>query len=112
MSGITTHVLDTSLGKPAAGIHVTLSRRDGETYTELARAVTDNDGRVRDFLPAITVTPGSYRLSFETAAHFRASSREAFFDRVALDFLVTDANQHYHVPLLLTPFGYSTYRGS
>lgn len=112
MSGITTHVLDTSLGKPAAGMHVTLSRRDGDTFTELARAVTDQDGRVRDFLPPVSVTAGSYRLSFETAAHFRASSRDAFFERVALDFLVTDASQHYHVPLLLTPFGYSTYRGS
>jgi 5-hydroxyisourate hydrolase len=112
MSGITTHVLDTSLGKPAAGMHVTLSRRDGESFTELARAVTDQDGRVRDFLPPVVLTVGSYRLSFETAAHFRASSREAFFDRVALDFAVPDASQHYHVPLLLTPFGYSTYRGS
>jgi 5-hydroxyisourate hydrolase len=109
MSGITTHILDTSLGKPAVGVLVTLSQRDG---TELARAVTDGDGRVRELAPAFTLVAGTYRLSFETAAHFRASGRDAFFERVVLEFVVTDASQHYHVPLLLTPFGYSTYRGS
>jgi 5-hydroxyisourate hydrolase len=112
MSGITTHVLDTSMGKPAAGVHVTLSRRETDGFIELGRAVTDADGRVRAFLPDVPVTAGSYQLGFETAAHFRASGRDAFFERVVLEFVVADASQHHHVPLLLTPFGYSTYRGS
>lgn len=112
MSFITTHVLDTSLGKPAAGVPVTLSRRDGASYRELARGVTDADGRVRQFLPEPPRAAGAYALTFETLAHFRAQGREAFFERVTLEFFVEDAGQHYHVPLLLSPFGYTTYRGS
>jgi 5-hydroxyisourate hydrolase len=112
MSGITTHVLDTSIGKPASGVQVALSRRDGNAFAELALGICDADGRVRQFSPDVSLTAGTYRLTFETAAHFRASNREAFFERVTLEFVVADASQHYHVPLLLTPFGYSTYRGS
>jgi 5-hydroxyisourate hydrolase len=112
MSGITTHVLDTSLGRPAAGVVVTLSRRGADGFEQLSTAVTDSDGRVRSFLPATPLVAGTYRLSFETAAHFRAAGRDAFFERATLDFVVADPSQHYHVPLLLTPFGYSTYRGS
>jgi 5-hydroxyisourate hydrolase len=112
MTHITTHVLDTSLGKPAASITVTLSVRDGQTFRELGRGITDVDGRVRAFLPEPALTIGSYQLSFETEAYFRVSARQAFFERVTLEFYVADASQHYHVPLLLTPFGYTTYRGS
>lgn len=109
---ITTHVLDTSLGKPAASILVTLSIEDGGSWRELGRATTDTDGRVRMFTPEPPRAAGRYQLSFETAAHFRALGRIAFFERVTLDFRVTDPGQHYHVPLLLSPFGYTTYRGS
>lgn len=112
MSHITTHVLDTSLGKPAASIGVTLSAKDGGVWRELARGITDSDGRVRTFLPEPPRVVGSYQLSFETLGYFRASSRQAFFERVTLEFQITDPSQHYHVPLLLTPFGYTTYRGS
>lgn len=112
MSGITTHVLDTSLGMPAAGIRVSLSLREDGGQRELARAVTDTDGRVRQLLPESTLRVGSYSLTFETGAYFRAASREAFFERVSLEFFVADAGEHYHVPLLLSPFGYTTYRGS
>jgi 5-hydroxyisourate hydrolase len=112
MTQLTTHVLDTSLGKPAAAISVTLSARDGQTWRELGRATTDADGRVRSFLPDLPLAVGGYQLSFETAAYFRAAGRDTFFDRVTLEFYVADASQHYHVPLLLTPFGYTTYRGS
>lgn len=112
MSGITTHVLDTSLGKPAAGIPVSLSVREGGAWRELGRATTDADGRVRAFLPAASPAVGAYQLTFETAAYFRAASRETFFERVTLEFFAADASQHYHVPLLLSPFGYTTYRGS
>jgi 5-hydroxyisourate hydrolase len=112
MSGITTHVLDTSLGKPAAGVLVALSVRDGQGFVELGRAATDGDGRVRHFLPDLPLVIATYQLVFETAGYFRAASREAFYERVTLEFHVADAAQHYHVPLLLTPFGYTTYRGS
>src|SRR6185503_12886912 len=107
MSGITTHVLDTSLGKPVAGLPVTLCARQGTELKELGRAVTDADGRVRQFLPNFALNAGTYQLSFETAAYFRAAGKDAFFERVALEFYVADASQHYHVPLLLTPFGYT-----
>jgi 5-hydroxyisourate hydrolase len=109
---LTTHVLDTSLGKPVAGVSVTLSVRNDDGLHELARAVTDADGRVRGFLPEPSLVVGVYQLTFETAAYFRAAAREAFFERVTLEFYVTEPSEHYHVPLLLTPYGYSTYRGS
>src|SRR5215216_255056 len=112
MSGITTHVLDTTLGKPAAFVPVTLCVRDGSTFREIAQAVTDADGRVRQFLPDVPLVIGAYQLSFETAAYFRGAARPSFFERVTLEFYVPDASQHYHVPLLLSPFGYTTYRGS
>ena len=112
MSGITTHVLDTSLGKPAPGVGVSLSLRKDGAFRELARGITDADGRVQKFLPDLLLAVGTYQLVLETAAYFRASSREAFYERVTLEFFVADAAQHYHVPLLVTPFGYTTYRGS
>ena len=112
MSGITTHVLDTALGKPAAGVAVSLCFRADEAFSEIARAVTDADGRVRQFVPERPLVVGSYQLVFDTLGYFRAAAREAFYERVSLEFYVADSDQHYHVPLLLTPFGYTTYRGS
>jgi 5-hydroxyisourate hydrolase len=112
MSGITTHVLDTALGKPAPSLAVTLRFRDGSGFREIAQGVTDADGRVRQFLPHVPLAIGGYQLTFETAGYFRAAAREAFFERVTLEFYVADPSQHYHVPLLLSPFGYTTYRGS
>jgi 5-hydroxyisourate hydrolase len=112
MNTITTHVLDTSLGQPARGVQVTLSVLDGAAFRELGRAETDADGRVREFAPLVPLERKTYRLVFETAAHFQKSARPAFFERVSLEFVVSDESAHYHVPLLLTPFGYSTYRGS
>ena len=111
MSRITTHVLDTALGAPGARVAVTLLRREANATLELARAVTDSDGRVRDFaIPSLVA--GTYQLSFDTAGYFGASGRSAFFERVLIEFTVHDPSQHYHVPLLLSPFGYTTYRGS
>lgn len=112
MSAITTHILDTSLGKPAVGVPVSLSVREGAGYRELGRGTTDADGRVRQFLPEPPIASGAYLLTFETAGYFRAAGRDSFFERVTLEFFVADASQHYHVPLLLSPFGYTTYRGS
>jgi 5-hydroxyisourate hydrolase len=106
MSTLSTHVLDTSLGKPAGGIRVTLMR--GEQ--SLGEGTTDADGRARDF--GKLLEPGDYRLRFDVEAYFQKSGRESFYKSITIDFVVFPGNHHYHVPLLLSPFGYSTYRGS
>ncbi len=113
MSPITTHVLDTALGSPAKGIAITLSRVDSSgTSTEVGQSVTNADGRAVDLLPDGTALAGTYRLGFDTAAYFARSGRSSFYPRVDVHFEVTTEGGHYHVPLLLSPFGYSTYRGS
>jgi 5-hydroxyisourate hydrolase len=114
VSGITTHVLDTSVGKPAAGVAVRLERADADDCWEtLGRAQTDADGRVRHLLPdGSPMTPGVYRLTFQTASYFQRSNTPTFYPNVIVVFEVADAAAHYHVPLLISPFGYSTYRGS
>ncbi|EXF25678.1 5-hydroxyisourate hydrolase [Nesterenkonia sp. AN1] len=108
MSLITTHVLDTSTGTPAAGIQVTLR---GPQQQQIATGTTDADGRVGDLGPE-SLTPGTYELVFATGEHFEARGVEHFFPQVSLAFSVEAAAEHYHVPLLLSPFGYTTYRGS
>ena len=110
MSTVTTHVLDTMLGLPAAGVPVRLERAEGGE--PLAQAVTDTDGRVRDFGPD-ALPPGTYRITFDTATYFAHSARPSFYPEVAITFQI-DATPaaHYHVPLILSPFAYSTYRGS
>lgn len=141
MSAITTHVLDTALGRPAAGVPVRLERAAGDgtaadgtvggtgvggtgvsgpgvsgtgvSGTVIGRASTDQDGRASDLGPA-ELEPGTYRLVFDTGAYSRASrpAELPFFPEVTVTFTVADPARHYHVPLLLSPFGYSTYRGS
>ena len=112
MSTITTHVLDVSRGMPAAGIAVILQRAGAPQASVLARGTTDADGRIRAFEPAPALEPGGYRLTFEVGPYFDAAGVDAFYPRIVVEFDVRDASQHYHVPLLLSPFGYSTYRGS
>jgi 5-hydroxyisourate hydrolase len=112
MSAITTHVLDTSRGRPAEGVPVVLEARAGaEGWQERGRGTTDADGRLRD-LTKEPLAAGVYRLTFDTAAYFRARGVPTFYPTVAVVFEVTSPAQHHHVPLLLSPFGYSTYRGS
>ncbi|MGH9703637.1 MAG: hydroxyisourate hydrolase [Candidatus Acidiferrales bacterium] len=112
-SAITTHVLDTSVGRPGAGMPVRLDVQDsGETWTELAQGVTDANGRLETLLPEDKLADGVYRLTFDTDAYFRSRNMLAFFPSVRIVFSVRDAKQHYHIPLLLSPYGYSTYRGS
>jgi 5-hydroxyisourate hydrolase len=106
---LSTHVLDTTRGRPAAGVPVRLDRYVGDTWKPLAEAATDGDGRLRD-LPAREA--GTYRLRFGTGPYFVALGVETFYPEVSVVFTVTDADQHYHVPLLVSPYGYSTYRGS
>ncbi|MET8521163.1 hydroxyisourate hydrolase [Nocardioides sp. NBC_00163] len=108
-SAITTHVLDTALGRPAAGVPVRLSRIDDSDHV-LADAVTDDDGRATDLGPD-QVPAGTYQLRFGTAAYYAATGQECFYPQVSVTFAVTD-RRHHHVPLLLSPFAYSTYRGS
>ena len=113
MSAITTHVLDTGRGRPAAGVHVELEIRDGDSWRHIARGVTDSDGRIRTLIAHATpLDAGVYRLAFDTGQYFEASNRAAFYPRVIVEFSVTAGEPHYHVPLLLSPFGYTTYRGS
>ena len=113
MSGITTHVLDTARGRPAAGVPITLELQAAGAWTTLGSGATDDDGRLRTLLPAgERPAAGTYRISFDTATYFAATGVAGFFPAVQITFVVADASQHYHVPLLLSPFGYSTYRGS
>jgi 5-hydroxyisourate hydrolase len=111
MTRITSHVLDTSAGRPASGMTVRLERLDVSDQSPLASATTDGDGRVGEWMPG-GVPPGRYRLVFETGAWFHAAGRETLYSEVVVDFEVQDGVPHYHLPLLLAPFGYSTYRGS
>ena len=113
MSGISTHVLDTSLGRPATGINVSLEKQSGAAWQPAGRGTTSSDGRIAALLPSDTaLAEGTYRMTFETATYFRARGAESFYPHVSVVFEVRDAKQHYHVPLLLSPYGYSTYRGS
>jgi 5-hydroxyisourate hydrolase len=110
---ITTHVLDTALGKPAAAVPVWLERKDdGEQWIQLGAGDTDADGRLRTLTAEGPVAPGEYRITFDTAAYYAARGTRAFYPRVEVHFEVVDGAAHYHVPLLLSPYGYSTYRGS
>jgi 5-hydroxyisourate hydrolase len=115
MSGLTTHILDTAVGRPAAGVTVRVSARRGETVSLLGEIRTDADGRAR-LVEGEDLTAGGYRLEFAVADYFKASgaivSDPPFLDVVVIDFAVADAAQHHHVPLLVSPFAYSTYRGS
>jgi 5-hydroxyisourate hydrolase len=114
MSRITTHVLDTSRGRPAVGVRVTLELRAAENdWREIGRGETDADGRLRDLLSAdVALVAGAYRLTFDTGAYFAARAQESFYPSAVVVFEVRAVDEHYHVPLLLNPFGYSTYRGS
>ncbi len=110
MIRITTHILDTALGRPAAGVPVRLERA-GSPGPPVAQAVTDADGRVRDWL-AGSVGPGRYRLVFATGEWLRATGRETVYPEIAVEVDVREGERDYHLPLLLSPHGYTTYRGS
>src|SRR5690242_11363185 len=109
---ITTHVLDTSAGRPARAVPVRLELATDGAWRLLGTGETDADGRLRTLTPARTVEPGRYRITFDTGAYFAAQSQVGFFPVVEIQFTIGDGAAHYHVPLLLSPFGYSTYRGS
>ena len=113
MSGLSTHVLDLALGRPAAGVAVRLERYESGHWAGVSEAVTNPDGRVPSLLPPnVPLLPGRFRLLFELAPYFAAHGIEPFFPEALLVFDVRDANRHHHVPLLVAAHGYSTYRGS
>jgi 5-hydroxyisourate hydrolase len=111
LSLITTHVLDTARGEPAAGVPVRLQRVPDGPAEEIGSASTDADGRVRDIGPE-RLPPGVYRLVFAVAGYFASQRAVAFFPEIVVTFTVDGGGAHYHVPVLLSPFGYTTYRGS
>jgi 5-hydroxyisourate hydrolase len=113
-SPITTHVLDTHLGKPAEGLTVTLfkSLNAPDQWDELATGQTNADGRITDWLPGQRREAGLYKIIFETQAYFEKLGTPCFYPRVTIEFHIQDPEQHYHVPLLISAHGLSTYRGS
>lgn len=110
-SHVSAHVLDTTAGMPAAGVEVRLDAGRGDAWSLVARSATDADGRVTDLGPEL-LPAGTYRLTFETGAYFAARGVESFFPYVTVVFTVDDSAGHLHVPLLVSPFALSSYRGS
>ena len=111
-SPITTHILDINRGKPAVGVPVVLEQ-SAQGWKEIAKGVTDADGRVGNLLPpGSPIAEGTYRLTFETSAYFQKLGVRGFYPYVTIVFEIAEASEHYHVPLLLSAHGYSTYRGS
>ncbi len=113
MSAITTHILDVSKGCPARGVPVMLEQQTATGWEIVGKGATDEDGRLRDLLNSeVILQTGNYRLTFDTGNYFSQQKIKSFYPQVTVAFAVRDAAQHYHVPLLLSPFSYSTYRGS
>ena len=111
-SPITTHVLDTNLGKPAEGIEVTLYRKQGDELVKIAQDKTNNDGRIIEWMEETERKAGEYQIRFETDAYFEKLGQKCFYPSVTIDFRIEAVDEHYHVPLLVSAYGFSTYRGS
>ncbi|KTT67551.1 hydroxyisourate hydrolase [Pseudomonas oryzihabitans] len=110
---LSVHVLNLETGVPSAGVHVTLERQVGESWQPLAEEVTNEQGRVPALFPEDqTFAKGEYRVVFKTGDYYRQQGRSGFFPEIPVVFEVTQPAQHYHIPLLLSPYGFSTYRGS
>ena len=109
---LSTHVLDATSGRPAAGVGVLLETYRDEGWVEVAAGPTDADGRLKDWLPEGLPGVGMHRLLFDTGAYFARTGVACFYPAVTITFMIDQPHQHYHVPLLLSPFAYSTYRGS
>ncbi|RFA16130.1 hydroxyisourate hydrolase [Subtercola boreus] len=110
-SHVTSHVLDSTLGRPASGVPVLLDRSADGVWMPVASAITDDDGRATSLGPAL-LSAGTYRVTFDTAAYFEATGQQIFYPSVSVSFVLAEEAEHYHIPLLLSPFAYSTYRGS
>ena len=112
MSAITTHVLDTSRGRPTVGIQVGLQMKSGENWKTLGTGLTDANGRCNNLMGDRQLEAGTYRLLFNAGAYYQSQHAETFYSEISIVFEVLHPETHYHVPLLISPFGYSTYRGS
>lgn len=110
--GLSTHILDTSLGRPAANVALFLSKKTGGEWNEIGRGATDTDGRCRTLLGDAPLEQTTYKLRFEIAPYFAAQNFTPLYPYVEIVFAVSEPAQHYHIPLLLTANGYTTYRGS
>ena len=112
MSQLTTHILDTTKGKPAKDVKITLYKNEKDRWIEVAKGITNNDGRIADLIKKdVLLEEGIYKIRFETKDYFDKAGIESFYPWVDIVFTIA-AQEHYHIPLLLNPFGYSTYRGS
>ena len=112
MSQLTTHILDTTKGKPASGISITLFQQQNNSWKEITSGKTDDDGRILNLLHKdVMLEPGIYKMKFETKEYYEKQSVQTFYPFIEIIFTIK-GSEHYHVPLLLNPFGYSTYRGS
>ncbi|WP_338489116.1 hydroxyisourate hydrolase [Pseudomonas trivialis] len=110
---LSVHVLNLENGLPSAGVNVTLEQHVGEQWQSLSAGITNQQGRIAELFPANrSMTPGEYRVVFKTGDYYKKANRETFFPEVPVIFQVKQADQHYHIPLLLSPYGFSTYRGS
>lgn len=112
MSQITTHVLDTARGVPAAGIAITLSELADNQWRTIGSGITNSDGRLPELSPTGPMPAGTYRMRFDTQDYLEQQTGDAFYPYAEVVFRIDGDGQHYHIPLLLSPYGYSTYRGS
>ena len=110
--GLSTHILDTALGRPATGVSLTLARQNGDSWSDIGSGATDADGRCKTLLGETPLEAATYRIRFATEEYFAAQSLTGLYPYVDIVFTVANPAQHYHIPLLLTANGYSTYRGS
>lgn len=110
---ISVHVLNLKTGVPSEGVTVILEKKEGEKWIRLNSAITSKDGRINALYPAdAAIDPGDYRVTFETGKYYAAHSEDTFFPEIPVIIHVPKAGEHYHVPLLLSQYGYSTYRGN
>ena len=112
MKSVSTHILDTTFGKPAANVPVLLEKKGESGWEKCGGGMTDADGRIKDLVPAGKLEVGIFRVTFDTTAYYKLQAMECFYPEVAVVFQIREPEAHYHVPLLVSPFGYSTYRGS
>ncbi len=112
MRSVSTHILDTTFGKPAAGVPVALEKKSEGVWEKAGGGMTDQDGRIRDLVPEGKLEAAIYRITFDTTAYYNLQAMECFYPEVSVVFQIRDIESHYHVPLLVSPYGYSTYRGS
>jgi 5-hydroxyisourate hydrolase len=112
MSPITTHILDLDTGLPAAEVQVTLLKDQNGSWQELSKAKTDSDGRIKTLLTPGALTSGYYKLIFNVGDYFYSRGKKSFYKSIPVEFSIDMVDRHFHIPLLISPFGYSTYRGS